>query len=487
MDLHSLARSYLQAGGYEVRRESGGFLDLVHPEATRGRPARLLVWSQDAALAASRELTPAERGERDQREAAPAGGVPKRRWPRRRERLVTTSYRARLACRRASAEDGAPGELLPGGIRVPIQFFDTDYKGDTASGDKVRSALGEVLKQAERMRRAAQPFLIRRGLGPEDCVGGAADLVEHLDTALRDPGRGARLRVIDGAAGSGKTVAFNALLDASFKEFKAAKAQHVLGRRPIAFLPDHIRGEAIGYVDDVLDAAADAEMAQAVEPEQLRWLLKHGFAAWMFDGLDEFYAGDNDFFPFLEAELADPNSQAQILICTRDSLLSSSERVRGFIERQLERGGGRRDLRAGAVGLRALGADRMAGAGARPQRGEELQKGRAVRVRAAELGDAGRSGQAAVLLHGDARHLQGRKGHAEGRVRAAAVDRRPHGGARARQGHLPLAGLRRHRCAVGGDRGPGSRGAGRGGGQCRHAHPSCAGARRRGPQSRSSS
>ena len=81
-------------------------------------------------------------------------------------------------------------------------------------------------------------------------------------------------------------------------------------------------------------------MAQAVEPEQLRWLLKQGFAVWMFDGLDEFYADEkNDFLPFLEAELADPDSQAQILICARDSLLSSSERVRGFIERQLARGG----------------------------------------------------------------------------------------------------------------------------------------------------
>jgi hypothetical protein len=40
MDLHSPARSYLEAGGYEVRRESSGFLDLVHPGATRGRPVR---------------------------------------------------------------------------------------------------------------------------------------------------------------------------------------------------------------------------------------------------------------------------------------------------------------------------------------------------------------------------------------------------------------------------------------------------------------
>jgi hypothetical protein len=336
VNLHALARGYLEAGGYQVRREAAGFLDLVHPEGTRGRPARVLIWSDDTALAPSRELTPAERAARD-----------------KREETLLASLRKEMA-----AAPGAVGYfLLPsttglstafnksaaavlqgGGIRVPAQFFDTDYKVDRARGGKVRSALGMILDQAARTRRAAQPFLVRRGLGPHDCTPGGADLVEHLETVLRDPGRGARVRFIDGAAGSGKSVAFSALLRASFDEFMEAKASHILHRRPIPFLPEHIRGEAIGYVDDVLDAAAEADMAQAVEPEQLRWLLKHGFSAWMLDGLDEFYAGDNDFFAFLQDELADPRSQAQILICTRDSLLSSNAAMRGFLERQLARG-----------------------------------------------------------------------------------------------------------------------------------------------------
>lgn len=336
MNLHALARSYLEAGGYQVRREASGFLDLVHPQATGGRPARLLVWSDDAELAASDTLNPAERAGRDKREEA-----------------LTAAFRKEL--------DAAPGAvgyylvpgmrglssaftktapaILRGGIRTPVLFFDTDYKVEMAGGSKVRSALGLILDQAARTRRAAQPFVIRRGLGPSDCTPGGADLVEHLETALTDPGRGARVRLIDGAAGSGKTVAFNALLLASFEEFKAAKASRTLRRRPIAFLPAHIRDEPIGYVDDVLDATSQAEMAQAVEADQLRWLLKHGHATWMFDGLDEFYAGDNDFFAFLEAELADPASQAQILVCTRDSLLSSNPAMRGFLERQFKRGG----------------------------------------------------------------------------------------------------------------------------------------------------
>jgi hypothetical protein len=336
VNLHSLARSYLEAGGYRVRREAAGFLDLVHAESPTGRPGRVLVWSDDTALASSRELAPAERAAREKREAAlmaafrnemgaAPGAVGYYLVPSRQGLSTAFSTGART--------------LLQGGIRVPVQFFDTDFRHDLPGGKKVRSALGKVLDQAQRMRRVAQPFLVRRGLGPDDGTSGGADLVEHLETSLRDPGRGARVIFIDGAAGSGKTVAFNALLHKIFEEFIEAKNGQVLRRRPVAFLPEHLRDEAIGYVDDVLDATAEAEMAQAVEPEQLRWLLKHGFATWMFDGLDEFYAGDNDFFAFLEAELADPASQAQILICTRDSLLTSNQAMRGFLERQLRRGG----------------------------------------------------------------------------------------------------------------------------------------------------
>ncbi len=337
MDLHALARGYLMAGGYRVRRETATFLDLEHPEARAGRPARLLVWSESKPLTKSDALTAAERAEREKRERALLAEF--------QEQMAAapgaTGYYLVPSTQGLSKpfNDGAK-KMLHGGVRVPVQFFDTDYKADDTSGSKVRSVLGTVLATAEKVRRAAQPFLIRRGLGPNDRAPAKGDLVEHLDTAMRDPGQGARIRFIDGAAGSGKTMAFNALLGLSFKEFKAAKAGHVRSRRPIAFLPEHIRDEAaIGYVDDVLDAASDADMAQAVEPEQLRWLLKHGHATWMFDGLDEFYAGNNDFFEFLDKEVSDPASQAQFIVCARDSLLSSSEAMRGFIERQLERGG----------------------------------------------------------------------------------------------------------------------------------------------------
>jgi hypothetical protein len=343
MDLHTLARTFFQAGGYTVRRDSGGFLDLAHPEATRGRPARVLVWSEAAAFAASRELTPAERSERERRETALLAAFQKEMAAAPEAigfylvpRLQGLSQELRT---RAAALLRSPN----GGVRVPIELFDTPYRheqrGEARSRSRrARSVVGDLIEAAGKLHRVAQPFLLRRGLGPGDTVPAKGDLVEHLQTELMDPEPRARLRFIDGSAGSGKTVAFNALLKHLFEEFRAAKQERVQRRRPIAFLPDHIRGEPIGYVDDVLDAAAEADMAQAVEAEELRWLLRHGFSLWMFDGLDEFYAGDNDFFTFIDEELSDPGSQAQFLICARDSLLTSSEAMRSFIERQLQRG-----------------------------------------------------------------------------------------------------------------------------------------------------
>ncbi len=345
MDLHALARTYFEAGGYDVRRESGGFLDLAHPEATKGRPARVLVWSEDAAFAPSRELTPAERSAREAREKALLAAFG------RELAAAPDAVGFYLVPRRLGLSQdfvSKAGSLLrspAGGVRVPIELFDTPYK-ERQSGEararsrKARSVVGDLIEEAAKLRRVAQPFLVRRGLGPGDTVPAKGDLVEHLQTELMDPAPRVRLRFIDGSAGSGKTVAFNALLKFLDEEFEAAKQERVQRRRPIAFLPDHIRGETIGYVDDVLDAAVEADMAQAVEPEQLRWLLRNGFAIWMFDGLDEFYAGDNDFFAFIDAELSGPGSEAQFLVCARDSLLTSSAAMRGFIERQLQRGSG---------------------------------------------------------------------------------------------------------------------------------------------------
>jgi hypothetical protein len=52
----------------------------------------------------------------------------------------------------------------------------------------------------------------------------------------------------------------------------------------------------------------------------------------MFDGLDELYSGDPEFFDYLLDLLTRPGSSAQVLVCARDSLLSSNDTFVQFLK-----------------------------------------------------------------------------------------------------------------------------------------------------------
>ena len=71
------------------------------------------------------------------------------------------------------------------------------------------------------------------------------------------------------------------------------------------------------------------DVAAPVGRDTFQWMLVNGFTTWLFDGLDELYAGDPDFFLGITDVLTSPSSKAQILVCARDSLLSTCD---SFIE-----------------------------------------------------------------------------------------------------------------------------------------------------------
>jgi hypothetical protein len=332
LPLYQKAVAFLVRGGYRVTSSDPGFAELER----EGDP-RLMLWVEDRTLPPSASLTEAERTVRATREdallrhmisvmQASRDGVAFFLLPSRQglsQGFITEATRI-LQRKRG---DGV------GGIRVPVEFFDTAYKIDGASGTKGRStALATMLSLATRRKRVAQPFSLRTSLDAGGAKPGAADLVEHLETLLMAQPDRPVLRIIDGAAGSGKSVAFEALAAVAYAEFMAAKQSAVLRPRPIVFLPEHIRGHTIGYVDDIVDAMIESESASPVEPEQLRFLLSEGHAIWMLDGLDEILGGDNDLFSFFTEQLASPESRAQIILCTRDSLLTSNTALRAFID-----------------------------------------------------------------------------------------------------------------------------------------------------------
>ncbi len=334
------ACGYLIAGGYDVVRKEADFVELRLASESSAASLPIKIWAGEHELARSAELSRADLAERAARESALLARITHElTTPARGFYLVAN----RQGLSRSFIEEAT--RLLEaggGGIRVPMEFFDSPYRRETgargARSRKARSILEDVLDLAQRQKRVAQPFFVRHGLGPDDIRPGDGDLVEHLDRVLRESHDRATLHVIDGSAGVGKSVAFAALTDLLYNEFRAAKEQRIHRRRPIVFLPEHVRGEPIGYVDDILDAVVESEIASVVEPGQLRWLLERGYALWMFDGLDEIYGGDNDFFQAIGGLLSAQGSRAQILLCSRDSLLTSSARMREFISHRLQTG-----------------------------------------------------------------------------------------------------------------------------------------------------
>ncbi|HSI71836.1 MAG TPA: hypothetical protein VK934_01555 [Fimbriimonas sp.] len=330
------ARSYLEAGGFRTRRVETGFLYLERPRDS-GEIERQLVWCDDETGIPSSNLTRAQRAAREAKEAALL------RCFEREMRAAPGAKGYYLVGRKlglsqefVSAATRVLGEL--GGIRAPVEFFDTSYRIDRPEARRARSALGDVLARAEKVARIPQSFSLREAAGAKEQARG--DVVDYLHKVLTEPSPKAQVHMIDGPAGSGKSIAFDALVAEMHRGFMVAKSARQEAARPIVFLPGHLRDRRVGYVDDVLMAVAETDVAELTSPEQMKWLLKSGRSVWMFDGLDEFYGGDSNFLSFVEQALAWPDSRAQFVICMRDSLLSSSPVVQNFIERRLSAGNG---------------------------------------------------------------------------------------------------------------------------------------------------
>jgi hypothetical protein len=345
-ELARLVSEYYRLGGYHITRQTPAFLEAetADPDIS---PARVFVWADDTILAESQSLSHAEKAGREAREKSwlQRFSVEMRAAPGVLGYFLVPQRRG-LSTQFISDATKA----LRGGVRVPIQFFDQEYRYDEGGKRAKASVASAVFESAAKLKRVPQPFFRRSGLSENEKEPVQGDLVTYLKAWLAKAGEGPRFCLIDGSAGGGKTVAFNALATDAYKGFKERKlrqgkdgeADFGTAGRPVIFLPQHLRSTGeVGHIDDVMAAAADTDMAAPVTPERFRWLLVNGFTLWMFDGLDEFYEGSKGFFDELATALDQPGSRACILIGTRDSLLTSSTALRGFVESRLA--GGSRD------------------------------------------------------------------------------------------------------------------------------------------------
>jgi len=299
-ELARMASEYFRLGGYNITRQTPAFFEAetADPDVS---PARVFVWAGDTILAESQSLGSAERAEREAREKA---------WLQRfsvemRAAPGVLGYFLVPQRRGLSAQFISEAtKALRGGVRVPIQFFDQEYRYDEGGKRAKASVAGAVFESTTKLKRVPQPFFRRSGLADSEKEAVQGDLVTYLTGWLAKAGEGPRFCLIDGSAGGGKTVAFNALAAYAYKAFVERKrrqgkedgADPGTAGRPVIFLPQHLRSTGeVGHIDDVLAAAADTDMGAPVTPERFRWLLANGFSLWMFDGLDEFYEGSEGF------------------------------------------------------------------------------------------------------------------------------------------------------------------------------------------------
>jgi hypothetical protein len=127
------------------------------------------------------------------------------------------------------------------------------------------------------------------------------------------------IRFIVGNAGAGKSVLFQGLFAILYRHFIDLKIKLTLSPRPIPFIPQHLRSTYTIRTLALVDSFLRSDVAAPVSRETLEWMLTNGHCIWMFDGLDELYSGDPEFFDYLLDLLTRPDSHAQILVCARDS------------------------------------------------------------------------------------------------------------------------------------------------------------------------
>jgi hypothetical protein len=210
-------------------------------------------------------------------------------------------------------------------IRVPVQFFDAPFRVEESP--EAASAIKSLRDVSELNRRVPQPFSSHA----QDSKGIIeTDLLRHLRDAFATQ-TGPNIRFVVGSAGAGKSVLFRSLFGIMYRDFIDRKNRLSLSARPIPFTPEHLRATYTIRTLALVDSFLRSDVAAPVSRETLEWMLTNSYCTWMFDGLDELYSGDPEFFEYLLELMTRPGSKAQILVCARDSLLSSNDAFVQFL------------------------------------------------------------------------------------------------------------------------------------------------------------
>lgn len=216
-------------------------------------------------------------------------------------------------------------------IRVPILFFDTAFKiEESIEARSAGSAARELTTIGESWanNRVPQPYEVIYGKESER----GDDLLATFENKIIKGG-GTNLNLIVAPAGMGKSVLYQVLFSHLYNEFQRYKSQLRIYRRPLPLIPEYLRTSLSATLKGLIESFVRTEFAAPIGLNTFQWMLVNGFGIWLLDGLDEIIERDRSFFFDLLDILTIPGTvNPMIVMCLRDSLLTSNQELQDFIE-----------------------------------------------------------------------------------------------------------------------------------------------------------
>lgn len=210
------------------------------------------------------------------------------------------------------------------------EYLADDYFARIRSEVRERNPTGRTY-----CRRLTQPYTRGYGDAASDVVD--ADLFDVLATNIGRVPERPTVTFITGQAGAGKSVLFEALATYAYEMFQLEKST---GRvdvsqpprgRPVPVTPLSVLTTSLTSGSGLYERVAKTQVAKNAPPELLEWAVRMNTAFLMIDGLDEFFAGQNDFFDYINDRLLSVGSSAHVYLFFRDSLLADSAAIRGAV------------------------------------------------------------------------------------------------------------------------------------------------------------
>ncbi len=329
MDLEKLATGYLESLGYEISHR-GKELVVGHKQALAGEKEGILVWVP--AIKPGQSFSSQESQYHTRFETAA------KEYPRAQKFMLVQTYEGLSTKFRIEAKS-----TYDVNIRVPIQFFDTPFKfegsanseeseksEESAPGKIASSAALELSRRGKEWerKRVPQPYEVIHGSEPQH----KEDILSAI-TSSELQQSGSRLNLIAGPAGMGKTVLFEVLFSRLYSTFHQRKNELRISPRPLPLVPEYIRASVSPTLEGLAEAFIRTEFVAPIGMDTFRWMLVNGFGMWLLDGIDELIERDTEFFYRLLEILTRPGTvDPVIVLCLRDSLLTTNQNLRDFLD-----------------------------------------------------------------------------------------------------------------------------------------------------------